>query len=51
MTLVLEDIAAVAPLPQLPELLSAGRDHGLTPLVLLRSPEQQRSRWPETLPR
>ncbi|MEV8569395.1 type VI secretion protein [Streptomyces sp. NPDC051322] len=51
MTLVLDDVAAVAPLPQLPELLVTGQDQGLTPLVLLRSREQQRSRWPESVPR
>ncbi|MFE3526101.1 TraM recognition domain-containing protein [Streptomyces sp. NPDC059161] len=49
MTLVLDDIAAVAPLPQLPELLSTGRDRGLPTLVLLRSPEQARARWTEAL--
>ncbi|MEV0097383.1 hypothetical protein [Streptomyces sp. NPDC050738] len=47
MSLVLDDVAAVAPLPRLPELLSNGQDQGLNPLVLLRSREQQRSRWPE----
>ncbi|MEV7107531.1 type VI secretion protein [Streptomyces atroolivaceus] len=50
MTLVLDDVAAVAPLPQLPELLSAGRDQGLPALVLLRSEEQARARWRERLP-
>ncbi|MFB8415226.1 type VI secretion protein [Streptomyces albidoflavus] len=44
--LVLEDLAAVAPLPQLPELLAAGPQEGIHPLVLLRSEEQARSRWP-----
>ncbi|MER6999091.1 type VI secretion protein [Streptomyces sp. NPDC000410] len=47
LTLVLDDIAAVAPLPQLPELLAGGQDQGLPTLVLLRSREQARSRWPE----
>ncbi|MEU6540559.1 type IV secretory system conjugative DNA transfer family protein [Streptomyces sp. NPDC047000] len=46
MTLVLDDIAAVAPLPQLPDLLSTGADHGLPTLALLRSREQGRTRWP-----
>ncbi|WP_406456942.1 type IV secretory system conjugative DNA transfer family protein [Streptomyces sp. NBC_01622] len=46
MTLVLDDIAAVAPLPQLPELLSTGADRGLPTLALLRSQEQARARWP-----
>ncbi|MFF2138463.1 type VI secretion protein [Streptomyces sp. NPDC058193] len=50
MTLVLDDVAAVAPLPQLPELLSTGRDHGLPALVLLRSEEQARARWRDPLP-
>ncbi|MFE2378734.1 type VI secretion protein [Streptomyces sp. NPDC059398] len=46
MALVLDDIAAVAPLPQLPELLTTGQTHGLHPLALLRSREQARARWP-----
>ncbi|MFF4401826.1 type VI secretion protein [Streptomyces sp. NPDC001480] len=46
LTLVLDDVAAVAPLPQLPDLLSTGADHGLPTLALLRSREQARSRWP-----
>jgi hypothetical protein len=50
MTLVLDDVAAVAPLPQLPELLSAGRDQGMPALVLLRSEEQARARWRDGLP-
>ncbi|MGW0551498.1 type IV secretory system conjugative DNA transfer family protein [Streptomyces altiplanensis] len=47
MTFVLDDVAAVAPLPRLPELLSTGQDQGLSPLVLLRSREQGRARWPD----
>ncbi|KOG33190.1 type IV secretory system conjugative DNA transfer family protein [Streptomyces resistomycificus] len=47
MTLVLDDVAAVAPLPQLPELLAAGPDRGLPTLALLRSREQARTRWPD----
>ncbi|MFI1941847.1 type VI secretion protein [Streptomyces purpureus] len=50
MTLVLDDVAAVAPLPRLPELLAAGQEQGLPALVLLRSREQGRSRWPDPLP-
>ncbi|MET8942529.1 type IV secretory system conjugative DNA transfer family protein [Streptomyces sp. NPDC004542] len=46
LTLVLDDIAAVAPFPRLPDLLSTGADHGLPTLALLRSREQARSRWP-----
>ncbi|MFE5947671.1 type IV secretory system conjugative DNA transfer family protein [Streptomyces sp. NPDC056480] len=48
MTLVLDDVAAVAPLPQLPELLATGHTRGLPTLALMRSPEQARTRWPET---
>ncbi|MFJ5632911.1 type VI secretion protein [Streptomyces goshikiensis] len=43
LTLVLDDIAAVAPVPQLPELLE---DEALPLLALCRSREQARSRWP-----
>ncbi|MFJ9743440.1 type VI secretion protein [Streptomyces sp. NPDC101166] len=46
LTLVLDDVAAVAPIPQLPDLLAA--DTGLPTLALLRSREQARSRWPHT---
>nr|WTB32211.1 type IV secretory system conjugative DNA transfer family protein [Streptomyces sp. NBC_00830] len=49
MTLVLDDIAAVAPLPQLPELLSTSQDQALPTLVLLRSQEQARARWTSPL--
>ncbi|CAM5441648.1 Type VI secretion protein OS=Streptomyces tendae OX=1932 GN=GUR47_25555 PE=4 SV=1 [Streptomyces tendae] len=45
-TLVLDDVAAVAPLPQLPELLAGGTDLGMPTLALLRSREQGRARWP-----
>ncbi|MFD6531300.1 type VI secretion protein [Streptomyces sp. NPDC060184] len=44
-TLVLDDVAAVAPLPCLPELLTTGESQGLATLALLRSPEQARARW------
>ncbi|MEU6355748.1 type VI secretion protein [Streptomyces sp. NPDC047072] len=47
LTLVLDDVAAVAPLPQLPELLAAGADRGMPTLALLRSREQARTRWPD----
>ncbi|MEU3659100.1 TraM recognition domain-containing protein [Streptomyces sp. NPDC032940] len=46
LTLVLDDVAAVAPLPQLPELLATGADRGMHALALLRSREQGRARWP-----
>ncbi|SFY44686.1 type IV secretory system conjugative DNA transfer family protein [Streptomyces atratus] len=49
MTLVLDDIAAVAPLPRLPELLATGQDMGLPALALLRSQEQARARWSQEL--
>lgn len=48
LSLVLDDVAAVAPIPQLPELLA---EETLPLLALCRSREQARSRWPEaTLP-
>ncbi|MFI9246840.1 type VI secretion protein [Streptomyces sp. NPDC053086] len=46
LTLVLDDIAAVAPFPELPALLAPGNDQGLPTLALLRSREQARARWP-----
>ncbi|WP_055592151.1 hypothetical protein [Streptomyces hirsutus] len=45
-TLILDDVAAVAPLPQLPDLLTTGPERGMLTLALLRSREQSRSRWP-----
>ncbi|MEU5714998.1 type VI secretion protein [Streptomyces sp. NPDC020403] len=50
LTLVLDDVAAVAPLAQLPGLLAAGQTQGLPTLALLRSQEQARARWREQLP-
>ncbi|WP_329012449.1 type VI secretion protein [Streptomyces sp. NBC_01601] len=51
LTLILDDVAAVAPVPQLPELLTTGTVQGLPTLALLRSREQGRARWPhEDLP-
>ncbi|MGW8703338.1 type IV secretory system conjugative DNA transfer family protein, partial [Streptomyces eurythermus] len=51
LTLILDDVAAVAPVPQLPELLTTGTAQGLPTLALLRSREQGRARWPhEDLP-
>ncbi|MET7764671.1 hypothetical protein ABZS71_22610 [Streptomyces sp. NPDC005393] len=46
LTLVLDDIAAVAPLPALPDLLTQGAAQGLPTLALMRSQEQARARWP-----
>ncbi|MFE5301131.1 type VI secretion protein [Streptomyces sp. NPDC056632] len=48
--LVLDDVAAVAPVPGLPELVARGTDLGLPTLALMRSQEQARSRWPDPLP-
>ncbi|MFF9393160.1 P-loop NTPase family protein [Streptomyces griseoluteus] len=51
LTLILDDVAAVAPLPQFPGLLTTGVAEGLPTLALLRSREQARARWPhEDLP-
>ncbi|MBT2481071.1 type IV secretory system conjugative DNA transfer family protein [Streptomyces sp. ISL-94] len=44
LSLILDDVAAVAPIPQLPELL---QDETLPLLALCRSREQARSRWPQ----
>ncbi|MEV8534730.1 type VI secretion protein [Streptomyces sp. NPDC051211] len=44
LSLVLDDIAAVAPVPQLPDLLT---DPALPLLATCRSREQARSRWPD----
>ncbi|MFE9931305.1 type VI secretion protein [Streptomyces sp. NPDC005533] len=44
LSLVLDDVAAVAPIPQLPELLT---QEALPLLALCRSREQARSRWPD----
>ncbi|MGW0367126.1 type VI secretion protein [Streptomyces sp. NPDC002990] len=44
LTLILDDVAAVAPLPQLPELLT---DETLPMLALCRSREQARAHWPQ----
>ncbi|AZM47583.1 type VI secretion protein [Streptomyces sp. WAC 06738] len=46
LTLVLDDVAAVAPLAGLPALLTEGDREGLPTLATMRSPEQARSRWP-----
>ncbi|WP_217198025.1 type IV secretory system conjugative DNA transfer family protein [Streptomyces buecherae] len=48
LTLVLDDIAGVAPFPALPELMTSGPAQGLEALALMRSPEQARARWPRT---
>lgn len=48
LTLVLDDIAALAPFPALPSLLETGRAQGLLTLATMRSQEQARARWPHT---
>ncbi|WP_431043563.1 hypothetical protein ACQUSR_17890 [Streptomyces sp. P1-3] len=45
-TLVLDDVAAVAPIPALPDLIAQGAAQGLLTLALMRSQEQARARWP-----
>lgn len=46
LTLILDDIAALAPLPALPDLLATGAKSGLLTLATMRSQEQARARWP-----
>jgi hypothetical protein len=46
LTLILDDVAAVAPIPALPDLLTSGPTQGMPTLALMRSREQSRSRWP-----
>ncbi|MEU9115894.1 type VI secretion protein [Streptomyces sp. NPDC048483] len=46
LTLVLDDIAALAPLPALPGLLDTSPTRGLLTLATMRSQEQARARWP-----
>jgi hypothetical protein len=45
LTFVLDDVAALAPAPDLPALLADGRACGLPTLAVLRSPEQALARW------
>ncbi|MFJ4851220.1 MULTISPECIES: type IV secretory system conjugative DNA transfer family protein [unclassified Streptomyces] len=45
LTLVLDDVAALAPIPELPDLLATGAAGGLPTLAVLRSPEQARDPW------
>jgi TraM recognition site of TraD and TraG len=42
---VLDNVAAVAPLPGLPELMARGGPLGLDTVAVLRSAEQARARW------
>ncbi len=43
--LALDEVTALAPLPNLPELMASGGGLGLTPVVALRSWAQARARW------
>ncbi|WP_322974697.1 type IV secretory system conjugative DNA transfer family protein [Actinacidiphila epipremni] len=45
LTFVLDDVAALAPVPDLPALLAEGTTAGLPTLAVLRSPEQATARW------
>lgn len=45
LTFVLDDVAALAPVPSLPDLLAEGHAAGLPTLAVLRSPEQALARW------
>ncbi|MFI0900879.1 type IV secretory system conjugative DNA transfer family protein [Streptomyces sp. NPDC020983] len=49
LTFVLDDVAALAPAPDLPALLAEGTAAGLPTLAVLRSPEQAAARWPAPL--
>jgi hypothetical protein len=49
LTFVLDDVAALAPLPDLPALLAEGHSGGLPTLAVLRSPEQGLARWQSPL--
>lgn len=51
LTLVLDDIASVAPVPELPELLADAHELGMPTTLLVRSEEQLRARWPRLVPR
>ncbi|MDF3292715.1 type IV secretory system conjugative DNA transfer family protein [Streptomyces silvisoli] len=46
MTCVLDDIATLAPIPELPALMAEGPAAGIPVLAVLRSEEQARHRWP-----
>ncbi|MEU6175091.1 type IV secretory system conjugative DNA transfer family protein [Streptantibioticus parmotrematis] len=46
MTCVLDDVATIAPLPELPSLMAEGPALGLPVLAVLRSEDQARHRWP-----
>ena len=50
LTLVLHQVAQVAPLPDLPQLAADSEVYGFRTLVLLRSQEQARFWWPSLCP-
>jgi hypothetical protein len=46
LTCVLDDVATIAPIPELPALMVEGPALGIPVLAVLRSEEQARHRWP-----
>jgi hypothetical protein len=46
LTCVLDDVASIAPIPELPALMAEGPALGILVLAVLRSEEQARHRWP-----
>jgi hypothetical protein len=46
LTCVLDDVANLAPIPELPTLMAEGPDRGVAVLAVLRSEEQAKHRWP-----
>ncbi|MBV9024908.1 MAG: TraM recognition domain-containing protein [Streptomycetaceae bacterium] len=46
LTCILDDIASIAPIPELPALMAEGPALGILVLAVLRSEEQARHRWP-----
>jgi type IV secretory pathway TraG/TraD family ATPase VirD4 len=45
--LALDEVANIAPIPQLPEMISEGGGQGLVTLACLQDLSQARSRWPD----
>src|SRR5439155_13747226 len=45
LTLALDEVANIAPLPSLPYVLGDGRGHGFQTIVVFQSLAQARSRW------
>ena len=46
LTCILDDVASLAPIPELPTLMAEGPGLGILVLAVLRSEEQARHRWP-----